>query len=102
MPGCHFVISKNVLTQELYYKNQVILTYTIYYPRFLSKDNMLILDQINAYYSTKAMIYINKNIMNLYQEAMVAYILIVMNIGEEPMGQLYVLRILGIYFVAGP
>lgn len=73
MPECRIFVAKNVLTDELYYKEQVILTYTIYYPHLLSKHNLLILDQINAYYRTKAMMYINKNVNNLYQQAMVDY-----------------------------
>ena len=73
MQGCRIFVTKNVITQEMHYKDQVILKYTIYYPHLLSKHNLLILDQINAYYRTKAMMYINKNIKNLYQQAMVDY-----------------------------
>lgn len=124
MPGCRIFVGRNVITQEMYYKGQVILTYTVYYPQFSlghntrrnvhrnmhrnmqhgishnmknnlqhdiqynmqhnmmhnipndmqqSMPDMLILDQLNAYYSTKAVMYINKNVRNLYQEAMVDY-----------------------------
>jgi len=55
------------------YKGQVILKYTVYYPYLTSEHNLLILDQLNAYYGTKAMIYMNKNVKNLYQQAMVDY-----------------------------
>lgn len=73
MPGCRIFVSKNVITQQMSYKGQVILTYTVYYPQLLSEYNLLILEQINAYYRTKAMMYINKNVKNLYQQAMVDF-----------------------------
>lgn len=73
MPDCRIFVIKNVLTQDMYHKDQIILKYTIYYPQFSSTYDLLILDQLNAYYSTKAMMYINKNINNLYQQAMVDY-----------------------------
>ncbi|HPU62931.1 MAG TPA: DUF3298 and DUF4163 domain-containing protein [Mobilitalea sp.] len=61
------------MIQEMHYKEQVILTYTVYYPYLSSAYNLLILEQINAYYRTKAMMYINKEIKNLYLQAMVDY-----------------------------
>lgn len=73
MPGCRIFVSKNVITQEMSYKGQVILKYTVYYPQLLSEYNMLILEQINAYYRTKAMMYINRDVKNLYQQAMVDF-----------------------------
>jgi len=73
MPECRIFVGKNVITQEMYYKNQVILTYTVNYPYFTSHYNLLILEQINAYYRTRAMMYINKEIKNLYMQATVDY-----------------------------
>lgn len=73
MPNCHIVVTDRVIANELYYKEQPILTYTVHYPHFSSEANLLLLDQLNAFYSTKALMYIKKEIMNLYQQAMVDY-----------------------------
>jgi len=73
MPFCHISVADKALTNSLYYKGQAILSYTVRYPFFYSMKDLLILDQLNAYYSTKAMMYIKKDIVNLYQRAMVDY-----------------------------
>lgn len=61
------------LQQELYYKDQVILKYTIKYPQFISGSFELFLDKLNNYYYTRALMYEKKNVMDLFQMAIVDY-----------------------------
>lgn len=57
----------------MYYKNQIIMKYTIKYPQFFSAHFQVFLDKLNSFYRTRAVMYERSNIMNLYQMAMVEY-----------------------------
>lgn len=67
------VVKEKVLQQDMYYKDNLILRYTIKYPKFLSETFETVTNKINAFYRTKAMMYVRSNVMNLYQMAMVEY-----------------------------
>lgn len=67
------LVNEKVLQQQMFYKNQVIMTYTIKYPYFISTAFQTILNKLNSFYKTKAIMYERSNIMNLYQMAMVEY-----------------------------
>lgn len=73
MAGYNIEVNEKVLQQDMYYKNQVIMKYTIKYPQFKSLYLQTALDKINAFYRTRAKMYEKTNIMNLYQMAMVEY-----------------------------
>lgn len=62
-----------VLQQDMYYKGIVILSYTVRYPYFTSNRYQITLDKLNSYYKTRAYMYVKKDIMKLYQMAMVEY-----------------------------
>lgn len=67
------IVKDKVLQQDMYYKNQVIMRYTIKYPQFISAFFGTFLDKLNAFYRTKAFMYQKTNIRNLYQMATVEY-----------------------------
>ena len=73
MPENKVVVYDKVLQQDLYYKGTVILSYTVRYPHFTSKKYQVTLDKLNHYYKTEAYMYVQKDIMKLYQTAMVEY-----------------------------
>ena len=35
--GCQVIVREKVLTQDMYYKNSIIMRYTIKYPQFISE-----------------------------------------------------------------
>lgn len=57
----------------MYYKNTIIMRYTIKYPHFISETYQTLMNKLNSLYRTKAVMYERSNIMNLYQMAMVEY-----------------------------
>jgi hypothetical protein len=57
----------------MYYKNSIIMRYTIKYPQFISETYQTLASKLNSLYRTKAIMYERSNIMNLYQMAMVEY-----------------------------
>lgn len=67
------VVKEKMLQEDRIYKEHVILSYTIKYPYFISDRFNLILNKLNIYYRTKALMYEKTNIANLYQMAMVEY-----------------------------
>ena len=73
LEGCQVIIKEKVLAQDMYYKNSIIMRYTIKYPQFISEEYHLVANKLNALYRTKALMYEKSNIMNLYQMAMVEY-----------------------------
>lgn len=73
MPLYQVVVREKVIQQDMYYKNHIILKYTIKYPHFISSYAQTFLDKLNAFYRTRAVMYERSNIMNLYQMAMVEY-----------------------------
>jgi hypothetical protein len=71
--GYQLIVREKVLQQDMYYKNNIIMRYTIKYPRFISDTYQTLANKLNALYRTKAIMYERSNIMNLYQMAMVEY-----------------------------
>lgn len=67
------IVRERVLQQDMYYKNTVIMRYTIKYPQFISETYQTLTNKLNSLYRTKAVMYERSNIMNLYQMAMVEY-----------------------------
>ncbi len=73
MPVYQVVVREKVIQQDMYYKNHIILKYTIKYPQFISIHFQVFLDKLNTFYRTRAVMYERSNVMNLYQMAMVEY-----------------------------
>lgn len=73
MQAYYILIKEKELHQVMYYKNEPILSYTIKYPQFISFKFQTVLNKINAFYKTKALMYEKTNMLNLYQMAMVDY-----------------------------
>lgn len=73
MGGYHVIVREKALQQEMYYKNQMIMKYTIKYPHFISNTYQTLAHKLNSLYRTKAVMYERSNIMNLYQMTMVEY-----------------------------
>ncbi len=73
MPNYRVIVRDKVIQQDMYYKNQNIMKYTIQYPQFISMNFQPFLDKLNSFYRTRALMYERSNIMNLYQMAMVEY-----------------------------
>lgn len=73
MSNSHLVIYDKVLQQDMYYKGTVILSYTVRYPYFTSIKYQRTLDKLNHYYKVRAYMYVKKDIMNLYQNAIIEY-----------------------------
>ncbi|HWT77020.1 MAG TPA: DUF3298 and DUF4163 domain-containing protein [Mobilitalea sp.] len=67
------IVRERTLEQVMYYKNTIIMRYTIHYPHFISDTYQTLVNKLNALYRTKAVMYERSNIMNLYQMAMVDY-----------------------------
>lgn len=67
------IIRERELKQDMYYKDSVIMRYTIKYPQFISGIYQELVVKLNALYRTKAVMYERSNVMNLYQMAMVDY-----------------------------
>lgn len=73
MEGYRFIVREKTLQQDMYYKDNLILKYTIKYPMFISDKYQILASKLNALYRTKAVMYERSNITNLYQMAMVEY-----------------------------
>jgi hypothetical protein len=73
LEGYQLIVREKVLQQDMYYKNNIIMRYTIKYPKFISETYQTLANKLNALYRTKAVMYERSNIMNLYQMAMVEY-----------------------------
>lgn len=73
MEGNPVVVREKQLHQDMYYKNQIIMKYTIKYPQFISATYQAMANKLNSLYRTKAYMYEKSNIINLYQMAMVEY-----------------------------
>ncbi len=71
--GYRVIVREKVLQQDMYYKNNNVMRYTIKYPKFISDTYQAIACKLNSLYRTKAVMYERSNIMNLYQMAMVEY-----------------------------
>ncbi len=77
--GYQVIVREKALQQDMYYKNNNIMRYTIKYPCFISDTYQTLVNKLNSLYRTKAVMYERSNIMNLYQMAMVEYEYSVMN-----------------------
>ncbi|HKL99918.1 MAG TPA: DUF4163 domain-containing protein, partial [Mobilitalea sp.] len=73
MIGCPVLVKEKMIQQEMEYKNDSILKYTIKYPQFVSLYFRIFLEKLNLYYSTRALMYEKSNMMKMYQMAMVEY-----------------------------
>lgn len=67
------IVRERALHQDMYYKNHIVMRYSIKYPQFISDTYQLIAIKLNSLYRTKAILYEKANIMNMYQMAMVEY-----------------------------
>lgn len=79
MEGYQMIVREKVIQQDMYYKNRLILAYTIKYPKFVSSEFHTLAHKLNTLYRTKAVMYEKSNVMNLYQMAMVDYEYSVLN-----------------------
>ncbi len=66
-------VREKVIQQDMYYKNTLIMRYTIKYPKFVSETYEVFANKLNSLYRTKAVMYERSNVMNLYQMAIVDY-----------------------------
>lgn len=73
LEGNHITVKEKLLQQDMYYKNHMIMRYTIKYPKFISEKYQTLANKLNSLYRTKALMYERSNITNLYQMAMVEY-----------------------------
>ncbi len=73
MQSYEIKVEENVIKGTLYYKNTAVLNFTIRYPRFISNMFQIFLIEINWYYRTRTMIYINNHIQTLYDMAKEQY-----------------------------
>jgi hypothetical protein len=71
--GYQMIVLEKVLQQDMYYKDTLILRYTIKYPKFVSTAFHTLAHKLNALYRTKAVTYQKTSVMKLYQMAMVDY-----------------------------
>lgn len=71
--GCQIILQDRCIHQEMYYKNNNIMQYTIKYPFFQSDTYQTLANKLNSLYRTKAVMYERSNIVNMYQMAMVEY-----------------------------
>lgn len=71
--GYQMIVREKMIQQDMYYKNHLILKYTIKYPKFISQSFHTLTHKLNTLYHTKAVMYEKYNVMNLYQMAMVEY-----------------------------
>lgn len=73
MEANQMIVRGKIISQNMYYKNHLILGYTIKYPKFVSSTFNALAHKLNTLYRTKAVMYEKSNVMNLYQMAMVDY-----------------------------
>lgn len=73
LDGYQMIVREKMIQQEMYYKNHMIMKYTIKYPKFVSQTYHTLAHKLNTLYRTKAVMYEKSNVMNLYQMAMVEY-----------------------------
>ena len=66
-------VKNNILQDEMYYKNTLVLSYKIEYPQFISVSFQKALIRINEIYKMKALAYQNYCRKNLYNQAVALY-----------------------------
>ncbi len=67
------IVKENIIQKDMYYKEQLVMSYTIKYPEFISSKFQIFLKELNLYYKSKALIYENYDLMNLYRLAIEEY-----------------------------
>jgi hypothetical protein len=67
------LVKQNSLKRDMYYKDHLILTYTINYPQFISDQFKGFLKKLNIYYKTDARLFEKFHVMKLYQMAIDDY-----------------------------
>lgn len=73
MIAYNLTVKENVLKKDMYYKEHLILTYSIKYPQFISDKFRLFLAKLNLYYKTQATLFQRVQISKLYQTAIDDY-----------------------------
>ncbi|NLJ97329.1 MAG: DUF4163 domain-containing protein, partial [Clostridiales bacterium] len=73
MPENKINVYEKMLQEDMYYKGNVILSYTVKFPYFIAASYQDTLNKINAYYRTRATMYVKSDVMELYRLAMVEY-----------------------------
>mgnify|MGYP000904169306 CR=1 FL=1 len=73
LPENKINVYEKMLQEDMYYKGHLILSYTVKFPYFTGKSHHLTLNKINAYYRTRANMYVKSEVLELYRLAMVEY-----------------------------
>ena len=63
------IVKENILQKDMYYEEELVLSYKIKYPKFASELFQSFLNDLNHMYKEKAMNYVNYQIENLFQMA---------------------------------
>lgn len=69
MSESQITVHRRALQQDMYYKGNIVLSYSVDYPYFTSDKYQKTLDKLNAYYEARAYMYVQSDIMKLYQLA---------------------------------
>lgn len=67
------IVKDNVLQKDMYYKDELVLTYKIKYPKFISDMFKSFLNDLNHIYKVNAIHYVNYQIEKMYQMAIEEY-----------------------------
>lgn len=73
MQGYKIIVKDNTLQKDMYYNEELVLSYKIKYPEFISDMFKGFLNDINQMYKDNAMNYVNYQIEELYQMAIEDY-----------------------------
>ncbi|MGB8455246.1 MAG: DUF3298 and DUF4163 domain-containing protein [Anaerocolumna sp.] len=73
MASYNLTVKENVLMKAMYYKDHLILTYTIKYPQFVSDKFKLFIAKLNMHYKADAVLYQRVQVTKLYQTAIDDY-----------------------------
>lgn len=67
------IVKENIIQKKLYYNKQMLMSYTIKYPTFISEKYSSYMKKLNAIYKTKMFLYQSFSIMKLYKMAIEEY-----------------------------
>lgn len=67
------IVKENIIQEDMYHNEQLIMSYTIKYPEFISNKFQMFLKELNFYYKSKAFLYVNYDIKKLFQLAIEEY-----------------------------
>lgn len=67
------IVKENIIQEDMYHNEQLIMSYTIKYPEFISNKFQMFLKELNFYYKSKALLYVNYDIKKLFQLAIEEY-----------------------------